>query len=374
VNGRAVVHWCGFVALAVAAGVAGESEVSGVVFLDANANGQLDEGERGIGGVPVSDGVSFVRTDGAGRYAIQAVLDPLIHYNKRPILTVSFPSGYWPTAGWFRRLDDEPDPGAVHFGMRPDEQPLPLLFVHGTDCHVPRGGRDLFARFRAEMATLRGRARFCILTGDLVNLADNCPLERAQADYDLFAEQTRDFPLPLFCTAGNHEAVGTRAKEKLQPYHPRFGYSLYWDLVGPLRWSFNAAGYHFAGVGFNWDRDGKWEWGVPPSAAAWLRKDFELAPKDTPILLFVHFPAGAPEFERVVRDFKVRHIFCGHSHEEKTFTFAGVSGWQSGSLSQTSGTLEVGYRLVRITKEGVKTKYTALGYPRRRSATHSPAE
>lgn len=44
--------------------------VGGMVYLDSNRNGVRDAGERGIGGVAVSDGSTIVRTDASGRYRL----------------------------------------------------------------------------------------------------------------------------------------------------------------------------------------------------------------------------------------------------------------------------------------------------------------
>jgi len=262
-----------------------------------------------------------------------------------------------------RRLDREHDPKAVHFGLRPQKQTLPFLFVHGTDCHVPRGGKRLFQRFRAEVAALRGKAKLCILTGDLVSFADNYSIQRARADYSFFAAQTRDFPVPLFCTSGNHDATGTRTKGKAEPDHPLYGYGMYWKAVGPLRWSFNAAGHHFVGIDYNTVSNGQWQWGVPPGAAAWLRRDLELAPKGAPVLLFVHSPSGSTEFHHVIDDFKVQHIFCGHTHKSNVFRAGSATVWQGGALTPMIKGIPAGYRIVRITDQGVQTQYVPLGRP-----------
>jgi hypothetical protein len=53
---------------------AGSGEVAGVVFLDANNNGQLDAGETGAPNVTVVlDGRYSVQTDAAGRFNFSAV-------------------------------------------------------------------------------------------------------------------------------------------------------------------------------------------------------------------------------------------------------------------------------------------------------------
>ena len=48
-----------------------EAAVTGVVFDDANGNGTRDEGEDGVSGVSVSDGVTVVETGADGRYSLE---------------------------------------------------------------------------------------------------------------------------------------------------------------------------------------------------------------------------------------------------------------------------------------------------------------
>lgn len=338
--------------------------VTGVVFLDANANGQRDAGEKGVARALVTDGTVFARTDAEGRYALDATVDPLLlAADKKPILTLTFPDGTWPTAGWVRRLDAVADARNVHFGLRRIDARTPFVFIHGTDCHVPRGGKDLFPKFRAEVEALKDRLAFTVLTGDLVNLADSYPPDRALADYELFAAGARDFPVPLFAIPGNHEAAGVSAKPAWDPKHPLYGYGMYWKFVGPLRWSFNYAGVHCVGIDFSTQQDGKWSWGVPPSAVAWLRRDLERAPKGARVLLFVHSPSGDPGLVKTIQEFKVAQIFCGHSHAEGLFSVAGSRALQSGSLSQTGGDRKPGYSLVLVGKERIDHFYKATGVP-----------
>jgi hypothetical protein len=177
------------------------------VFLDDNANGRLDPGEKALAGVAVSDGVAWAITDANGRYAIEPRLPVLVPAGTDPILTVSFPSGTWPVGAWYRRAGAKAADG-VDFPLRKDAQKLPFTFVHATDPHVPRGGLALFRGFRAEMEALARRPPFCILTGDCANVPNVRPPEAARSEFTLFAQQARGFPFPLLCIPGNHDAAG----------------------------------------------------------------------------------------------------------------------------------------------------------------------
>jgi DNA repair exonuclease SbcCD nuclease subunit len=262
-----------------------------------------------------------------------------------------------------RRLDAAGDTQHVDFGLRRQEQKLPFVFIHGTDPHVPRGGKDRFPAFRAEVAQQKDHVAFVVLTGDLVNLADKYAKKRALADFRLFAKGVRDFPVPVFSVSGNHDVVGVRASKKWDTADPLYGYGMYWKFVGPLRWSFNYAGVHCVGIDFNRKPKGRWEWGVPKSAVDWLRQDLERVPDGSRVLLFVHSPSGDAGLHQTLREKPITQIFCGHSHAVGLVTVAGVTALQSGSISQVGKGLKTGYSIVRVGTDGIEHVYKPLGEP-----------
>jgi hypothetical protein len=68
VNGSAVYDRDGGVLRWTDGGDLGRAGVSGVLFLDENANGTRDDGERGIAGIPVHVGGWYTETDAEGRF------------------------------------------------------------------------------------------------------------------------------------------------------------------------------------------------------------------------------------------------------------------------------------------------------------------
>ena len=340
--------------------------VAGIVYLDANADGNRDPGEKGLAGVGVTDGRAFAETDAAGRYALDARTDRLMPTGARPIVRVTCPTGHWPTAPWFVRLEDAADTAAVDFGLRIDEQPLPFTFVHGTDPHVPRGGRHVFPAFRRDVAALDPKPRFCILTGDLVNLSDRQGPETARADFAFLARGMKGFPVPLFCLPGNHDVAGVqlppslRAKWAKSPEGRYYG--LYRKTVGPLRWSFNYGGVHFVGLDFN-EHDGKaWRWRPPAHAVAWLKADLDRVPKGAEVLLFVHYPGGQRALGPVVRDRNIRHIFAGHSHSQGPMKTTAGTAIAGGAIAPggSKAPAPSGFHLVTVSEKAVTYKYLPI--------------
>ena len=62
--------------LLLASLLAAGTAVSGVVFVDANADGRREPGEAGVAGVVVTDGTTVVTTDAAGEYRLADVTAP----------------------------------------------------------------------------------------------------------------------------------------------------------------------------------------------------------------------------------------------------------------------------------------------------------
>ena len=99
--------------------------VTGTVYEDLNANGMLDEGEPGIGGVVVSNGVVSRLTDETGEYNLSG---------EGSFVFVSMPSGYALTTSWYA----DPTGENPSFGLRraPDKGDSDISFVQLTDIHL----------------------------------------------------------------------------------------------------------------------------------------------------------------------------------------------------------------------------------------------
>jgi len=339
--------------------------ISGLVFRDANGNGRHDAGEPGWADVAVTDGLTFATTGADGRYRMDALVDPLRGAKAAPLITVCWPSGCWPSGPrWQTVAPTKAD--AVDFGLKPAEQKLPFRFVHATDTHVPRAGRQKMTDFKAEVASIAAEQSFCVLTGDLVDLSDSHTYEQGRDEWGFFAEQTANFPVPWLAIPGNHDIAGVRAKSGWDKEHPDYGYGFYDRIVGPLRWSFDYAGVHFAAVDFNATPAGAWAWGVPQSAIDWLKLDLARVKPGTRKYLFVHYPVVPNQgFAELVSAAKVDYIFTGHAHTDRIVDVRGVKALIGGSVSQVfeDKDRETGYRLVQINADGFEHFYKTTGKP-----------
>ncbi|MCE9545113.1 MAG: metallophosphoesterase [Planctomycetia bacterium] len=285
--------------------------VRGRVILDLNANGQLDANEKGLTGVAVTDGMQFVLTGDDGTFELKTIDDPVIPYKPAQVINLCWSSGYWPTGLWYRRLADIKPGEQLLFGLRKDEQKLPLAVIQSTDPHNNYTG-ELSANWRQEVLGLGNVPKFAIITGDL----GYASLESADNMFGTIQAYARSFPVPMFLTPGNHDISLIHGKEwkKQHELAASGGYTKY---LGPIRWSFDYAGVHFVGLDWVYETpDGKLDGGTPKSAVDWLAKDLERLKPGTRIFAFSHSQwSPQEEFYDVLRKHKVELFLAGHSHQ-----------------------------------------------------------
>jgi hypothetical protein len=334
-----VIAWLGGLSFAGSLLAANIEKISGRVILDANSNGVLDPGEKGIAGVSISDGVNIVLTDANGDYEITIAADPVIPYKPAQVISMSWPSRTWPTTLWYRRVSDLQPDVPVNFGLRRDAQKLPFTIAHGSDPHNNMAGGCNW--YRDEIAQMKESVKFCIITGDL----GYAGIKGADLMFTSIRNFTQSFPIPMFHTPGNHDLVGIHTPDGLRA-EPLYGSGAYTKYLGPVRWSFNYADVHF--IGLDWARPdhGKLQTGIPQVAINWLENDLKQLKPGTRVYLFIH-SAYAPgtTFWDIAVKYKFDLVLAGHSHRNLKFNVAGIP-------YETTVNLFAPYRLVVIHDKG----------------------
>ena len=256
-----------------------QSDVSGVAFIDANANGVRDSGERGLASVVVSNQDAVVATDASGAYRLPR--------GANGIVFVSVPDEYRAVGTFWRRVDNTT--AAVDFPLAPIARASEFTFIHASDTHIAPAVLARTQRFRERADSLN--PAFVIITGDLVRDALRVGEAEATGYYDLFTREVALFKSPVWTVPGNHEVFGIeRGKSGVTLEHPLYGRKMYHHYQGPDYYSFNAGGVHFVGLN-TVDIDDQWYYGhVDSQQLAWLERDLAMVPSTMPVVTFNHIP------------------------------------------------------------------------------------
>jgi len=252
--------------------------VTGIVFLDRNANRVRDPGEPGIARVVVSNQAHAVLTDSAGTFS----LAPGSGYGR---IFVSVPNGYRAVGPFWKTVADEP----LRFPLTPAPAPRDFSFIHASDTHLDEASLPRTRRLEWLVDSLR--PAFVIITGDLVRDALRVSDTVATARYELFLRELGRFSRPVWTVPGNHEVFGIeRQRSHVSTGHPLYGRGMYRHYFGPDYYSFNYGGVHFVGLN-SVDYDDQWYYGhVDSLQLSWLAEDLSLVPASTPVVTFNHIP------------------------------------------------------------------------------------
>jgi pimeloyl-ACP methyl ester carboxylesterase len=262
--------------LILAATLAQAIQVSGVVYLDRNANGHLDPGEPGIAGVAVSNQANVVVTDREGYYILPA--------GGFGVVYVSVPTGYRASGSFWSMAMEE-----LHFGLVATPQPANWSFIHASDTHLDSASLPRTRMVQHLVDSLK--PAFMLLTGDLIRDALRVPEGVAAPRFELFMQEKARFSRPVWTAPGNHDIFGIeRTRSQVDPTHPLFARGMYRHYLGPDYYSFNAGGIHFVALNTE-DIDDQWYYGhVDSLQLAWLERDLAVVPAGTPVVTFNHIP------------------------------------------------------------------------------------
>jgi hypothetical protein len=273
------VHAAHF-ALALAAAWSAQSpDITGIAFVDANANGLRDTGERRLAGVAISNQDAIVATDASGTFRL-----PRGGYG---VAFVSIPDGYRAVGSFWRTVADSTS--SLSFPLAPTTRAREFTFVHASDTHIAPASVERTRRLRALVDSLA--PAFVLITGDLVRDALRVSEGEATSYYDLFAREIGAFRTPVWTALGNHEIFGIERHQSLvSPKHPLYGRRMYRHYRGPDYYSFTHGGVHFVGLNTA-DIDDLWYYGhVDSVQLAWLERDLALVPPGMPVVTFNHIP------------------------------------------------------------------------------------
>jgi hypothetical protein len=272
-----------------------QTPVRGVVFLDANANGTRDAGERGISNIVVSNQADVTRSDSTGSYTFRGA--------PTGIVFVSVPDGYRTVGTFWRSISSA---SSTDFPLSTAPRVTSFTFVAGSDPHIAPVNVDRTRRFRTMVDSLK--PAFALLAGDLIRDAMSQTEETSRQLFDLFKTETRPFETPLWMVPGNHDHFGVvpgrlkvdsatgrfRVDSTLPPRnyrtHPLFNRGMYRHYLGPDYYSFTYGGVHFIGLNTVSADDSAYYGDVDSLQLAWLARDLAQVPDSMPVVTFNHIP------------------------------------------------------------------------------------
>ncbi|HUQ81322.1 MAG TPA: metallophosphoesterase [Gemmatimonadaceae bacterium] len=254
------------------------TEVTGVVFVDANRNGTQEAGEAGVPNVAVSNQDAVVTTDAKGAFRLASA--------GTGVVFVSTPNGYR-AVGPFWRAAAGTTPLA--FGLTRDRASAELTFIHASDTHIAPASLARTQRLRALVDSVS--PGLLLITGDLVRDALRVSEAEAVGYYELFMGERNAFRTPVFTVPGNHENFGIeRDSSHIPVTHPLYGRAMYHHYFGPDYYSFTRGGVHFVGLNTVDIEDQQYYGHVDSLQLAWLERDLALVPAETPVVTFDHIP------------------------------------------------------------------------------------
>lgn len=315
------------------------ADVTGIVFEDGNQNGTYDEGEVGIAGVAVSNGLDVVQTDGDGRYSLPLIEDTVYFVTKPAGYTVPVDENQTPRFYYVHYPNGSPEyirefRGIAPTGELPESLDFPLYPLNeeqadGKFTMLALG--DAQVRDYQEMNYMRDDivadivaddafgADFAIALGDM--LTDQLTL------YPQFKQIMGLMGIPVFYVPGNHDMD----VDAIDDTHHLDTYISYF---GPTNYSFDYGNVHYVVLdNVKWLgatpnlSTGNMTDGFSSNALTWLANDLAFVPKDKLLVLAMHIPlvtwvdapgAMTPGGDRdtlyaLVADYKVLAL-TGHTH------------------------------------------------------------
>ena len=316
-----------------------QGSASGFVFLDANRNGVKDPGERGIGGVKVSDQTQIVRTDRNGRWEmpVEADKDTIYYVIKprdymTPVDENQLPKFYYvhkpkgsPPGFRFKGVDPTgPLPASIDFPLyrRPESKKFEALFFGDTQ---PRDVREVEYIKNDVVQPIVGQtdADFGVTLGDIV--FDDLSV------FDPLIKTIALIGIPWYNVLGNHDINLDAANDELSDET--------WErYFGPNYYSFDHGPVHFVVLdNVEWIKpptgNGSYRGGIGAKQLAWLEKDLSFVPDSQLVVFMMHIPITTTEdreaFFRIIEKRPYALSVSAHTHYQEHILLKAEHGWKA---------------------------------------------
>lgn len=302
---------------------------TGYVYYDRNENGIMEDGEEGLSGVCVSNGIDVVQTDSDGKWKLPVSDDTGIFLIKPAKYSVPVNYEMVPQYFYLHKPNGSPPlekegvqptgdlPNSINFPLVAENEPekFSALFFGDTQASSPEEVNYINHDIVEEL--IGTNAKFGVTLGDIVG-----------HDLDLFkgiSEGISQIGIPWYYVFGNHDnnRDAKNNKTRDETFEKYFGPSNYAFEYGKVSFiAFNTV--HFDSVG-------KYKPRFSSDQINFLENYLEFVPKNKLIVLMMHIPIlRAENREQIFALLQDRpHTFSisGHVHDQLNFFVDKKFGW-----------------------------------------------
>lgn len=318
-----------------------QTQVTGVVYHDQNANGKKERREPGLAGVAVSNGVDVVQTNEKGEYSLPLGSDNIIFVIKPtgfrpPVNEFNQPQGYYihkpqgsPELKYAGSVPTGLLPKSLDFGLlQQDESAEFTALVFGDPRAYNLDEVGYFAKGIVEELKGIKNIAFGISLGDLVG--DDLVL------HNPYISAVSEVGVPWYNLMGNHDMNYDAAADSLsdETFEANFG---------PANYAFNYGNAHFIildNILYPDPRDGNGYWGgFRKDQLDFVENNLRFVPKDKLIVLAFHIPlqhqnensfrnADRQRLFDLLKDYPHTLSMSAHTHLQRHNFYTKTDGWR----------------------------------------------
>ncbi len=272
----------------------------------------------------------------------------------------------------------------------PQEEQNSFQFAFLTDIHL-QYKNNAVEGFKQAIDTVNMiDPDFVITGGDLIMDALGQTYGRADSLYNLYAEVSKDFNMPLYNTLGNHEIYGIYKRSGADKNHPEYGEKMFEKRLGKSYYAFDHKGWKFMIINSIEDTKRSGYVGlIDEEQIEWIKKELQKTDSTTPIVISTHIPfitifkqiysgstvandsslvvANSKDVIDLFNDHNLKLVLQGHLHTVEDIYVDGIHFITGGAVSARwwSGAnkgFEEGFVLISVKGDNFDWQYVDYGW------------